>query len=128
MNNDYDRELLSPTGSTGAVELMTESIDLMSNNDVAVKLILLKNSETILSEVRESIDGSTYQLVDPRVVLLQASKPTEDGNSTSTTISYTDWMPLSESRTFTISSDFVVLVTDPVDSLVISYTQARQNG
>ena len=128
MNNDYDREPTSPTGSTGAVELMTESIDLMSNNDVAVKLILLKNSETILSEVRESIDGSTYQLVDPRVVLLQASKPTEDGNSTSTTISYTDWMPLSESRTFTISSDFVVLVTDPVDSLVISYTQARQNG
>lgn len=107
---------------------MTETIDMMSNNDPVVKLVLLKNSETLLSEVRESIDGSTYQLVDPRVVLLQASKPTEDGNSTSTTISYTDWMPLSESRTFTVSGDFVVLVTDPVESLVQSYTQARQNG
>ena len=128
MNNDYDREPISPTGSTGAVELMTESIDLMSNNDPVVKLVLLKNKETIISEVIESIDGSTYQLVDPRVVLLQASRPTEDGNSTSTTISYTDWMPLSESRTFTIPGDFVVLVTDPVESLVQSYTQARQNG
>ena len=128
MNNDYDREPISPTGSTGAVELMTESIDLMSNNDPVVKLVLLKNKETIISEVIESIDGSTYQLVDPRVVLLQASRPTEDGNSTSTTISYTDWMPLSESRTFTVSGDFVVLVTDPVESLVQSYTQARQNG
>ena len=124
MNNDYDRD----PGSTGAVQLMTETIDMMSNNDPVVKLVLLKNSETLLSEVRESIDGSTYQLVDPRVVLLQASKPTEDGNSTSTTISYTDWMPLSESRTFTVSGDFVVLVTDPVESLVQSYTQARQNG
>ncbi len=37
MNNDYDREPTSPTGSTGAVELMTESIDLMSNNDPVVK-------------------------------------------------------------------------------------------
>ena len=128
MNNDYDREPISPTGSTGAVELMTESIDLMSNNDPVVKLVLLKNNETIIAEVRESIDGSSVQLIDPRVVLLQAARPSDDGQTTTTAISYTDWLPLSESRNFTIDGDYVVLITDPIESLVQSYTQARQNG
>jgi len=128
MNNDYDRDPISPTGSTGAVELMTESIDLMSNNDPVVKLVLLKNNETIIAEVRESIDGSSVQLIDPRVVLLQAARPSDDGQTTTTAISYTDWLPLSESRNFTIDGDYVVLITDPIESLVQSYTQARQNG
>ena len=128
MNNDYDREPISPTGSTGAVELMTESIDLMSNNDPVVKLVLLKNNDTIIAEVRESIDGSSVQLIDPRVVLLQAARPSDDGQTTTTAISYTDWLPLSESRNFTIDGDYVVLITDPIESLVQSYTQARQNG
>jgi len=128
MNNDYDREPISPTGSTGAIELMTESIDLMSNTDPVVKLVLLKNNETIIAEVRESIDGSSVQLIDPRVVLLQAARPSDDGQTTTTAISYTDWLPLSESRNFTIDGDYVVLITDPIESLVQSYTQARQNG
>ena len=128
MNNDYDREPISPTGSTGAVELMTESIDLMSNNDPVVKLVLLKNNDTIIAEVRESIDGSSVQLIDPRVVLLQAARPSDDGQTTTTAISYTDWLPLSESRNFTIDGDYVVLITDPIESPVQSYTQARQNG
>ena len=128
MNNDYDRDPISPTGSTGAVELMKESIDLMSNTDSVVKLVLLKNNETIIAEVRESIDGSSVQLIDPRVVLLQAARPSDDGQTTTTAISYTDWLPLSESRNFTIDGDYVVLITDPIESLVQSYTQARQNG
>ena len=128
MNNDYDRDSTSPTGSTGAIELMTESIDLMSNTDPVVKLVLLKNNETIIAEVRESIDGSSVQLIDPRVVLLQAARPSDDGQTTTTAISYTDWLPLSESRNFTIDGDYVVLITDPIESLVQSYTQARQNG
>ena len=128
MNNDYDRDSTSPTGSTGAVELMTQSIDLMSNTDPVVKLVLLKNNETIIAEVRESIDGSSVQLIDPRVVLLQAARPSDDGQTTTTAISYTDWLPLSESRNFTIDGDYVVLITDPIESLVQSYTQARQNG
>ena len=124
MNNDYDRDL----GSTGAVQLMTESIDVMSNNDPVVKLVLLKNNDTIIAEVRESIDGSSVQLIDTRVVLLQAARPSDDGQTTTTAISYTDWLPLSESRNFTIDGDYVVLITDPIESLVQSYTQARQNG
>ena len=129
MNNDYDRDSTSPAGATGAAELMTESIDLMNTTtDVVVKLVLLKNNETIIAEVRESIDGSTVQLIDPRVVILQAAKPSDDGLTTTTAISYTDWLPLSESRNFTIDGDYVVLITDPVESLVQSYTQARQNG
>lgn len=124
MNNDYDREI-SP--KTGAIDLMTEAVDLM-NVEPTVKLVLLKNSETLIAEVHESIDGSTYRLVDPRVVLLQASRPIDEGTSTQTTISYTDWMPLSEPRDFTIAGDYVVLITDPVESLVQSYTKARQNG
>ena len=128
MNNDYDRDSTSPAGTNEAAELMTESIDLMSNPDLVVKLVLLKNNDTIIAEVRESIDGSSVQLIDPRVVLLQAARPSDDGQTTTTAISYTDWLPLSESRNFTIDGDYVVLITDPIESLVQSYTQARQNG
>ncbi len=128
MNNDYDRDENSPKGSTEAAELMTETIDLMSTPDMAVKLVVLKSNETIIAEVRDSIDGSTIDLIDPRVVILQAARPSDDGESTTTAISYTDWLPLSESRTFTIRTDYVVLVTNPIESLVQSYTQARRNG
>lgn len=128
MNNDYDRDEIPPKSSTEAAELMTESIDLMITPDAPVKLVVLKSNETIISEVRDSIDGSTIDLIDPRVVILQAARPSDDGESTTTAISYTDWLPLSESRTFTIRTDYVVLVTDPIESLVQSYTQARRNG
>lgn len=128
MNNDYDRDEIPPKGSTEAAELMNESIDLMITPDAPVKLVVLKSNETIISEVRDSIDGSTIDLIDPRVVILQAARPSDDGETTTTAISYTDWLPLSESRTFTIRTDYVVLVTDPIESLVQSYTQARRNG
>ena len=125
MNNDYDREL-SP--NTGAINLMTEACEIMNTADPVVKLVVLKTNETILSEVRESLDGSTIELIDPRVVILQAARPSEDGESTTTSISYTDWLPLSKERNFVMSKDHVVLITEPIESLTQSYTQARQNG
>ena len=106
---------------------MTEAIDLMSVEPV-VKLVVLKTNETIISEVRESLDFATVELIDPRVVILQAARPSEDGESTTTSISYTDWLPLSKDRNFVISSDHVVLITEPIESLTLSYKQARQNG
>lgn len=122
MNNDYDRD-----PQAGAIDLMIESIDMM-NVEPSVKLVVLKSNETIISEVRESLDGSTIELIDPRVVLLQAARPSEDGASTTTAISYTDWLPLSKDRNFVMSMDNVVLVTEPIESLTQSYTTARQNG
>ena len=106
---------------------MIESIDIMKA-EPSVKLVLLKSNETLISEVHESLDGSTIELIDPRVVLLQAARPSEDGESTTTSISYTDWLPLSKDRNFTMSMDNVILVTEPIESLTQSYTTARQNG
>ena len=106
---------------------MTESIDLMKA-EPSVKLVVLKSNETIISEVRESLDGSTIHLIDPRVVLLQAARPSADGESTTTSISYTDWLPLSKDRNFVMSMDNVILVTEPIESLTQSYTTARKNG
>lgn len=92
----------------------------------AAKLLLLESGQTIICELASSLDESSYRLIDPRVVMIQAARPIDGGESTETTVSYTDWMPLSSSREFTLSAKYVVLVTDPLDSLVDSYLRARE--
>lgn len=91
----------------------------------AAKLLLLESGQTIICELTTSMDGSSYHLIDPRVVMIQAARSSEDGESTETTIAYSDWMPLANTREFDLSSKYVVLVSDPLDSLVESYMRAR---
>ena len=94
----------------------------------AAKLLLLESGQTIIAGVTTTIEGDVYNLVDPRVVMIQSARSTEDGEGTETTVSYTDWMPLANSREFALSSKYVVLVTDPIETLVESYERARTNG
>lgn len=102
--------------------------EIMNSPAAPVKLILLESGETLIAEVAYSMDGANLILDDPRTVIIQAYRLDDEEKSTSTTISYSDWMPLSAERKFTLSSKYVVLVTDPIDSLIESYTRARENG
>ena len=120
MNNNYDREDAPQTFEQTMEVTITED-DLSP----AVGLFLLKSGETIISEFTQSMCGGTYNLDDPRVVMIQASSG--DGESTQTTIAYSDWMPLSKERTYAVSSDWVVCRTEPLESLVESYLN-NKNG
>lgn len=102
--------------------------EIMNSPAAPVKLILLESGETLIAEVAYSMDGANLILDDPRTVIIQAYRLDDEEKSTSTTISYSDWMPLASERKFTLSSKYVVLVTDPIDSLIESYTRARENG
>ena len=92
----------------------------------APKLLLLESGQTIICELASTLEGDSYKLIDPRVVMIQSARSIDDGESTETTISYTDWMPLSSVREFTLSTRYVVLVTEPLDTLVESYMRARE--
>ena len=115
MNNNYDREQ-----SQGSVIITDDILE-----EKQVNLFLLKSGETVISEFAQSLSGQTYFFYDPRVVMIQASAG--DGESTQTTIAYSDWMPLAKERTFTVSADWVVCRNEPLDSLSESYL-SNKNG
>ena len=143
MNNNYDRDesprtydemvaagyqmtaegVWIPQDEMESMEVTITEEDLIDERKV--QLFLLKSGETIISEYTQSLSGQTYFFDDPRIVMIQASSG--DGETTQTTIAYSDWMPLSKERSFTVSSEWVVCRTEPLDSLVQSYL-SNKNG
>ena len=115
MNNDYDRDDLEET-----LEVV-----VTDQEDPSVGLFLLNTGETVISKFTQSLSGLTYFFTDPRIVAIQSS--VEDESTTQTTIVYSDWMPLSAKRQFTVSAEYVVCRTAPLDSLVESYL-GNSNG
>ena len=104
MNNNYDR---------GEPD---EVLDL-EPADPSVGLFLLVTGETVLTEYTTSFDDLIYYFSHPQLVTL-------DGDDT---VVHTNWMPLSKSRRFEVSSDKVVCHSEPLDTLVESY-RGNQNG
>ena len=141
MNNNYDREEAPKTYDemvAAGYEMTGEGVWIPRDEimevtiteedltpETKVELFLLKSGETIISQFTQSLSGQTYFFEDPRVVMIQSSSG--DGDGTQTTIAYTDWMPLAKGRSYTVSSDWVVCRTQPLDSLVESYL-ANTNG
>lgn len=139
MNNDYDREEAPKTYDemvAAGYEMTGEGVWIprdeimevtITEEDLkpAVELFLLKSGETIISEFTQSLCGGTFFFEDPRIVMIQASSG--DGEGTQTTIAYSDWMPLSKERSYTVSSDWIVCRSQPLDSLVESYLN-NKNG
>ena len=131
MNNTYDRE--EPKTSDDMVragyhrsedgfwipnndEILTVDADHVIDN---TKLLLLLSSEQLIAQVEESIDGKTVTIVDPRMVRLEET--VSDGNSVTSSVSFSEWMPLSKDRRFTLPSSYVVSITNPLDTLVETY-------
>ena len=143
MNNNYDREEAPKTYDemvAAGYQMTAEGVwipqDEMESMEVTitdedlieepqVELFLLKSGETIISEFTMSLSAQTYFFSDPRIVMIQSS--TGDGETTQTTIAYSDWMPLAQNREFTVSSDWIVCRSQPLESLVQSYLN-NKNG
>jgi len=128
MNNEYDRgetppnydEMVEagyemtgdgfwmPKDADGNAEIRDEE------SGAIVKLLHLRNGQTIISKVSETMTGGEYILEDPSVV-------TYEIQGDSTNVSFNDWMALSKSRTLHIDKSYVVCSTGPLDSLVETY-------
>ena len=129
MNNNYDREpthderkadgmAMTADGFWIPVENFSEEELLeLGNTAPALRLLLLKSGETIVSQVRGSMCGTKLTLENPRTVSIEAV------GKNSSTVKFSDWMPLAQHRTFDISADYVVTSVEPLDSLFKSYSE-----
>ena len=131
MNNDYDRDAtpdhdqmikagyeMSGDGfwvpSEGEV-LQIEAEDLANST----KLLLLLSGEQVLAQVEENLNGDVITVIDPREVRLEGT--TSDGESTTSSVAFSAWLPLSHSRRIDINKTYVVCMNTPIQSLVESY-------
>jgi len=118
MNNDYDRDPIEETIEETLEVVLTEP-------ERSVGLFLLTTGESVISEYTISMVGDEYTFIDPRSVMIESSGG--DGSSTTTTVAYADWMPLSQDRIFSVSNRQIITISRPLDSLVESYLGAK-NG
>lgn len=105
MNNDYDR------GCSLEVTI--------TDPQPVVKLIMFLNGEEVIAEVIERTCGDLITLVNPLRVMVQSTS--SDGEERSSTIAFTDWMPLSENRSIDVRKSFIATITTPLDSIAKSY-------
>ena len=110
---------------------------------MAIKLILLKSGEDIISEISEMTVGEEnkkvvgYFLTKPCVVKLRNSQilTENDGDikESSFKVSLFPWMPLSADKVIPIPSDWLVTMVEPKEKLkemyiedVVNYEQNNQ--
>ena len=115
MNNDYDRD---------TTEELLEVV-IPDDAEPSVGLFLLVTGESVITKYTSKMCGTEYTFIDPRSVMIEGSGG--DGKTTSTTVAYADWMPLSQDRTFTVPVSQIVTVSRALDSLVESYL-GKSNG
>ena len=133
MNNNYDRDEEAPRTedemiAAGYIKssdgfwipksgetLEVEAEEVIQNT----KLVVLLNGEQLLAQVEESFGRDTITLIDPRQVRLEGT--TSDGEGSTSSVSYSYWLPLSEDRRIEIAKSYVVCITKPLDTLVESY-------
>ena len=131
MNNEYDRDVIPDSdqmikagyemtddGFWVPVEgevLQIEAEDLAQST----KLLLLLSGEQILAQVEENMSGDTITVIDPREVRLEGT--TSDGETTTSSVAFSAWLPLSHTRRIDINKSYVVCMNTPIQSLVESY-------
>ena len=131
MNNNYDRGpqegpryTMSSFGKdlTPLIDIKDDEIEYEPN----LTMFLLVDGTTIISEYRETIPSDSYILDNPLRVTIESTSMV-DGNYSSA-VTYDDWMPLSKDRVFTIPKSRIITKTQPLDSLVDTYFEHKNNG
>ncbi len=99
---------------------------------MAVKLVLLKTGETIISNVSEMVVGDNenrrvigYSLENPRGIIVESLGDEDEIDLTSSktkmSIRLLNWAPLSKDQNIPIVCDWVVSLMDPIDDLKENY-------
>ena len=130
MNNDYDRGEEGPRYTMSSFNKdLTPLIDIddaEDDSEAIVAMFLLVDGTTIVSHYSESLANASYVLDNPLLVTIESTAMV-DGNYSSS-VAYDVWMPLSKERTFTVPKSRIITKTIPLDTLVGTYLEHKNNG
>lgn len=84
---------------------------------MTVQLVLLKSGEELVADVREIVDKETEKQVSLVFINPHHISYTDE------TLVFDPWIPLSESRQFFIPYDWVVTITQPIQSIIDKFIE-----
>lgn len=84
---------------------------------MTVQLVLLKSGEELVADVREIVDKETEKQVSLVFINPHHISYVDE------TLVFDPWLPLSESRQFFIPYDWVVTITQPVQTIVDKFNE-----
>ena len=95
---------------------------------MSVQLALLKSGEDVISDIKEYRDSDdnlvSYLFKDPFTIKIKTSQLlVEDESTPKHEVIYYRWISLSKDTDIVVSPDWVVCITDPLDSIKKSYEE-----
>ena len=98
---------------------------------MAIKLLLLKSGEDIISEVKEMNVGTDedrkvvgYFLTKPCIVKMQDPSLSQDADDkASFQVALFPWMPLAKDESIPIAADWLITMVQPIDKLKQMYIE-----
>ena len=99
---------------------------------MTVQLALLKSGEEVIADIKEFRNSDdelvSYLFKDPFSIKIKTSQVLIEGDGAPKhDVVYYKWMSLSKDSDIIVNKDWVVCITDPLDSITKSYTE-RMNG
>ena len=99
---------------------------------MSVQLALLKSNEEVIADIKEYRDSDdkliSYLFKDPYIVKVKTSQVlVEEKGTTKHEVVYYKWMSLSKDNDIIVNKDWVVCISDPLDTIKKSYEE-RMNG
>ena len=99
---------------------------------MSVQLVLLKSGEEVIADIKEFRNSEdelvSYLFKDPHCVKVKTSQVLlEEEGTPRHEVLYYKWMSLSRDSDIIVNKDWVVCITDPLDSITKSYTE-RMDG
>ena len=99
---------------------------------MSIQLALLKSGEEVIADIKEYRDKSdnlvSYLFRDPFAIKVKTSQLlVEEEGTPKHEVIYYKWMSLSKDTDIIVNKDWIVCITDPLDTITKSYTE-RMNG
>jgi len=98
---------------------------------MSVQLALLKSNEEVIADIKEFRDSDDnlvqYLFKDPHTVQIKTPELLTEDATPKYHVVFRKWMSLSKDTDFFVNKDWIVCITDPLDSILDSYTR-RENG
>ena len=95
---------------------------------MSIQLVLLKSGEEVIADVKELRDTNdelvSYVFKDPYCIKIKKSQVLAEGESQAKHhLAYYKWMSLTKDNDIIVNKDWVVCITDPLDSVKQSYEE-----
>ena len=99
---------------------------------MSVQLALLKSGEEVVADIKEYRNSDnelvSYLFKDPYSIKIKTSQVLIEGDSTPKhDVVYYRWMSLSKDSDIIVNKDWIVCITDPLDTIKQSYEE-KMNG